>query len=67
MSDPSRDPSYSLPKEHVVLHLVCLILVILFAAVLAVHDPNPQDKLLGVVVVINAVQVVAETWVGKQA
>jgi hypothetical protein len=53
-------------EEHVVLHLVGLILVVLLA-LLAVHDADPEDQLLGVVVVEDAVQIIAESWPGKRS
>ena len=50
-------------KEHVVLHLVRLLLVPDVLAVVRVHDADAEHELLGVVVIEDAVEVVAEAGV----
>ena len=50
------------PEEHVVLHLVSLLLIVILA-VLTVHDPDSQHQLLRVVIVEDAVEVVSEASV----
>ena len=52
-------------EEHVVLHLVGLVLVVLLA-LLAVHDADAQHQLLRVVVVEDAVQIVTESCAAKK-
>ena len=49
-------------EEHIVLHLVCLLLIILLA-VLTVHDPDSEHELLCIVVIEDAVEVITEAGV----
>ena len=49
-------------EEHVILHLVRLLLVVLLA-ILAVHDPDAEYELLRVVIIEDTVEVITEAGI----